>query len=106
MYIIYTNSVGQQTLITGWSADVSLFGGRLDVQVARWGPGALDWDYRGLELARHTYEGADLSQEWATMVNVANQIDQANIKYTLLYANSNAVVNTVVAAAGLPSPPC
>lgn len=46
--------------------------------------------------------GPDLSGKWATVTQCGQTIDLANIKYRPLTANSNSVIATCLAAAGLP----
>ncbi len=107
MYVIYTNSSGQQYYLGGWSNGngASVTGlGQLDTQVRTWDSNALDYQYRNLDVATQVVKsGADLSSYWTSMTQCANQIDYANLGYTMFVTNSNSVVNTCLAWANLPT---
>lgn len=107
MWVVYTNSAGQSTSMSGWAThqgSVLTPWGSLDVQVTKWGPTSWDWagnnNYAASQLIA---SGANLSASWNSMLQCAAKIDSANLAYGPLGVNSNALVNTCLLWANLPT---
>jgi len=120
-YIIYTNSDGKKFVAHGHPTNGKGEGPRnrtdpITTFKVSTGDAKDQWDPDGTESADIWEErqredhvepiksGEDLSDAWEKIVATMEHVESSGIEYKLLSQNSNSLVDTALAAAGLPQP--
>jgi len=104
-FIVYTDALGQQQYVAAHAAGAGDNEGQLWATTGPYVPGIHEWqptkDVKVLE------EGDTAADNWGRIVNAANGINQANIRYHTMSKNCNRAAYHILRTAGVArvSPP-